>query len=276
MTMDEELAALADGTLAPERRDAVLLRVEADPELAAALAGQRAALAAIRGAAQEPAPDALRSAVQAMAAQAAAPGARQRNAQAPTFGRQRRFGAAARRALRRRATAARRVPSRRPLALATAAALAAAIVVLIGGGDPAGPSVAEAARAALAPARGSAPAVRPGDQTLTASVEGVAYPYWADSAGWRAVGARRDVLRGRTIRTVFYASGSRRIGYAIAAGPPLAAGGGRTVARGGVRMRVLRSGDTAIVTWLRAGHTCILAARGVDPEVLVRLAARQA
>jgi hypothetical protein len=256
MKMDEELAALADGTLAPERHAAVLRRVAADPQLTAALAGQRAALAAIRGAAQEPAPDALRSAVQAMTAQA--------QAQARASGGRRRFGGTAR--------------SARPLVLAaaTATALVAVVVVLFGSGDSAGPSVAEAARAALAPARASAPAVRPGASTLTASIDGVSYPYWADSTGWRAVGARRDVLHGRTVSTVFYARGNRRIGYTIAAGKPLAVDGGRTVTRDGVRMRVLGSGDAAIVTWLRAGHTCILAARGVDPEVLVGLAARRA
>ena len=162
------------------------------------------------------------------------------------------------------------------LAAATATALVAVVAVLFGSGDATGPSVAEAARVALAPARGSAPAVRPGASTLTASIDGVSYPYWADSTGWRAVGARRDVLHGRTIRTVFYARGSRRIGYTIAAGTPLAVDGGRSVTRDGVRMRVLRSGDAAIVTWLRSGHTCILAARGVDPEVLVGLAARRA
>jgi anti-sigma factor RsiW len=68
--MDEELAALADGTLAPDRRAAVLRRVDADPEFADALADQRAPLAAIRGTANEPASDALRAKVQTMAATA--------------------------------------------------------------------------------------------------------------------------------------------------------------------------------------------------------------
>jgi hypothetical protein len=35
---------------------------------------------------------------------------------------------------------------------------------------------------------------------------------------------------------------------------------------------VLRSGAATIVTWLRDGHTCVLAARGVDASVLLRLA----
>jgi anti-sigma factor RsiW len=70
MTMHEELAALADGTLAPDRRDAVLSWIEADPELAKALASQHAALTVIRGTANEPASDALRATVQAIAATA--------------------------------------------------------------------------------------------------------------------------------------------------------------------------------------------------------------
>lgn len=236
MTMDEELAALADGTLAPARRDAVTRRVNGDPELAAAVARQRAALAAIGETAQEPASDALRASVSAMAS---------------------------------RATVARRRRVSRPLALAGAFAAVLAVVAffaVVGGGPP-GPTVAEAARAALAPAT-----QRSGDGT-TARVDGIAFPYWADSTGWRATGERRDVLHGRTIHTVFYASTSHRIGYAIAAGAPLQAEGGRIVTRKGVRMRVLRDGDATIVTWMRAGHTCILVARHLDPEVLLELAA---
>ena len=39
-----------------------------------------------------------------------------------------------------------------------------------------------------------------------------------------------------------------------------------------MRYRVLHTGGTTVVTWLRDGHTCILAARGVDASVLVDLA----
>jgi Anti-sigma-K factor rskA len=56
-----ELAALADGTLAPARRAALEARVRADPELADRLAEQRRAVALARGAAAEvEAPLALR------------------------------------------------------------------------------------------------------------------------------------------------------------------------------------------------------------------------
>jgi hypothetical protein len=258
-TMDDatkqDLAALADGTLAPAGREELLRRAESSPELAGALADQRRALAAI-SAADAPASAALHASVAAMVAAAeAASDAPRRRLRAP------------------------RLPRRR-LALplgAGAVAVAAAAVLLLTGGAPAGPSVAEAAQAALAPASAPAPAARPGAGTLSASVDGVAYPYWADSTGWRAVGARSDVKDGRTVRTVAYENaGGRRIGYAIAEGGALRVDGGSVVVRDGVRMRVLHSGGAAIVTWLRGGHTCILAARGVSPDVLVRLAAWQA
>ena len=62
-----ELAALADGSLAPERRAAVEARVAASPELAALLAEQQRAVAYARSAAADvDAPDALRARVDAL------------------------------------------------------------------------------------------------------------------------------------------------------------------------------------------------------------------
>jgi hypothetical protein len=60
-----ELAALADGTLAPERRTALEARVAASPELTDRLAEQQRAVALMRGAADEvEAPAALRARVE--------------------------------------------------------------------------------------------------------------------------------------------------------------------------------------------------------------------
>jgi hypothetical protein len=238
--MDEatqrDLAALADGSLEPAARDALLHRAAESPELADALARQRRAVAAVRLAAAEPAPDALRAQVEAMVA--------------------------ARSTRRHR-------PRRRVLAFGTSVAALAAAAVLVFAGGSTSPSVAEAAQVALAPARAPAPAARAATNTLDASVDGVAYPYWAGTTGWRATGSRSDTLHGRAVRTVFYENAKgQRLGYAIAAGPPLPTAGGTAHAA----YRVLRSGGAAIVTWLRDGHTCILAARGVDASVLLRLA----
>jgi hypothetical protein len=252
--MDEatqrELAALADGSLQPAAREALLRRAETSPELAEALARQRHAVTAIRAAAP-PAPDALRARVAAMVAAADGPGG------TATEG-------------HRRA----RLLRPRTFALgSTVAALAAAAVILFAGGAQ-GPSVADAAQVALAPARSPAPAAQPAAGTLAASVDGVAYPYWADTTGWRATGSRSDAVDGRSVHTVFYADAKgRRIGYTIASGSPLPAKGGTTVEQDGAAYRVIRSGGATIVTWLRDGHTCILAARGVQANVLVGLAA---
>jgi hypothetical protein len=50
--------------------------------------------------------------------------------------------------------------------------------------------------------------------------------------------------------------------------------GASTVERRGVRLRVIKSGGATIVTWLRSGHTCILAARGESAGALIALATR--
>jgi anti-sigma factor RsiW len=245
----QDLAALADGTLEPEAREALQRRVDESPELADALARQQDALTAIRATEEEPAPYALRAMVEAMAARAAA---------------ETRHDRPAARAPRRRL-----IPRPRALAFGgSAVALAAAAVVLFSGGAS-GPSVAEAAQVALAPPRSPAPAAQPDERWLAASVDGVAYPYWADANGWRAVGSRTDAVEGRAVRTVFYDDAQgRRIGYAIAAGGPLSVAHGTSVGR----FTVVRTNGAAVVTWLRDGHTCILAARGVDASVLMKLA----
>jgi hypothetical protein len=227
-----DLAALADGSIPAERRDALLAR----PDMAA----QREALAAIRATEVVRAPDRLRAAVAAI--ETAGSGAAS-------------FTGPARAPRRRRW----RLPA---LAGAVAAAAVAAVLVL-GGSEP---TVAQAARLALAPATRPAPAAHGG--VLDASVGGVAYPYFGGTE-WDAAGARADRLDGRRLMTVVYTNRhGQRVSYAIADGPALAVNGG-TVVDG---KRVLHDGPTTIVTWLRKGHTCILAARGVDARQLVELA----
>ena len=55
-----ELAALADGTLPPERRGPLEARIADSPEVRELLDRQRRALAATRDMASEPAPDSVR------------------------------------------------------------------------------------------------------------------------------------------------------------------------------------------------------------------------
>ncbi|HEU4703078.1 MAG TPA: hypothetical protein VFS37_11410 [Conexibacter sp.] len=161
--------------------------------------------------------------------------------------------------------------------LAAAGALAAVLAVLglfadrILVDEPAGPGVRAVAPVALRAPTAPAPAARPGGELLAAKAGPIAFPTWT-RAGWRAVGARSDTVRGHDVRTVFYVDGSgRRIGYAIA-DAPLPVSGGEAVTRRGAQLRVLARGATAIVTWRRAGRTCILAGRGVPVERLLALA----
>lgn len=157
------------------------------------------------------------------------------------------------------------------VAAGAAAALIVALVLALGGGGGAAPGVRELAAVALRPALAPAPAARPGGELLNAHAGPIAFPTWR-RAGWHAVGARDDTLGGATVRTVFYADAAgRRVGYAIADGV-LPVSGGQLVTPGGAQLRVLARGATAVVTWRRDGRTCVLAARGVPAERLLRLA----
>jgi hypothetical protein len=169
------------------------------------------------------------------------------------------------------------MPARR-LAVAGATALAtvgAVLAVTLPGG---GSSHALSAQSAAALALGSATLPAPGESAnnrseLTASVGGVAFPYWGERFGWRDNGARSDTLGGRTVTTVFYANPSgQRIGYAIVAGPAPASGGGTVVERWGVSYRLSAQEGANVIVWRRGGHLCVMAGRGISPRTLLSLA----
>jgi anti-sigma factor RsiW len=116
---ERDLAALADGSLSPARREGVERAVAASPELEAAVHDQRLALAAVRDAATPSAPAALRA------------------------------------RLERTRPSARPARRARALAIAGGAATAAALVITLGGSPGGPPTVTGAAllstRAAVAP-----------------------------------------------------------------------------------------------------------------------------
>jgi anti-sigma factor RsiW len=236
-----ELTRLADGTLPADRRADLLAQIERSPELTASLAEQKRAVAMLRGL-DEPAPASLRARVDELSG----------------------------------ASATRRAPRwRRALVLPGATAIAAvvaAVVILIGGGTSA-PTVPAAARFAVASATLPAPAAnpnQPGELTLRGA--GIPFPAW-DRRGWTTAGARADTVGGRRVTTVFYKSPSgRRIGYAITSGAPLSGGHGETAKRYGVTFTMQPSGDAKLITWVRNGHTCIIASRNVSYGTLLALA----
>ena len=163
--------------------------------------------------------------------------------------------------------------------LAGAVAFAALAVVLLAaflGGVGGGGSSEQVLRAdvalTLARATAAAPSERPGG-ALAASVDGLSFPYWETSFGWRSTGSRADRLNGHPVTTVFYADGSgRRIGYAILGGPPPSLSGGSVSWRNGTAYRLLSLQGARAVAWVRDGRLCVIAGRNVGYATLLRLA----
>ena len=182
-----------------------------------------------------------------------------------------------------------RAPARRRIGWATptgrfsiavaGAALAAAIAIVLavtlpGGGNSSTLTPRAAATLALAPATSPAPSESASNHSeLTASVGGVAFPYWKERFGWRGSGARNDTVGGRKVTTIFYSNPSgRRVGYAIVAGPAPASGGGALVRRWGVSYRISSQDGANVIVWRRGGRLCVMAGRGVSPHTLLSLA----
>ncbi len=244
------LARLADGSLPADERERLGERIDRSPRLRAQLDEQQRALTLLR-AFDAPAPASLRASIEAEIG-------------APAIGRSRRAAG------RHRRGPALVIPALTALAVAVAAVLVALR------GATGTPTVPQAARLALAAATMPAPAVDASDPSrLRLSAAGIPFPNWASAGGWKAVGARSDVLDGRRVQTVFYADrAGTRVGYAIVSGAALAVpGGGRTVTLyGGAGLTLGRVGGARLITWRRDGHTCVIAGRTISDATLVTLA----
>jgi len=158
-----------------------------------------------------------------------------------------------------------------------ALAVAAAVLILLisaAGTDTQRLSVGRATALTQLPASMGAPGESASASgSLDASVEGVSFPYWEHSLGWRSSGARVDSVGGRTVHTVFYTDArGRRIGYAIASGLAPGVSGGQLVVRGHSSYRLLSVGAVNAVVWERGGRLCVLASREVSPRALLELA----
>ena len=176
----------------------------------------------------------------------------------------------------RRVTRRRRRIALTAACATTAAALVLALVIALpGGGEKA--SVADAAAAGARPA--TAPAPRPSssnEYVLDRAIERVPFPNWRER-GWRAVGARDDVIDGRRAETVFYQRRGRRLAYTIVSGsplPPPSAGARSLHAR--VELTRLAVDGRLVVTWRRRGQTCVLSGAGVARQELLSLASWKA
>jgi hypothetical protein len=161
--------------------------------------------------------------------------------------------------------------------LVSSAALVLVIVVLLlPGGAPGGPSVSEAATIAVRGPTGPGPGPDPHAPLarLDQSVGRVYFPNWGyQGLGWAAVGQRSDQVRGRRMLTVYYQGYSTQIAYTIVSGPGLPVPSGTVVRKGAERLRTLSVNGRLVVTWRRAGHTCVLSGMGVTADQLEQLAA---
>ncbi len=164
--------------------------------------------------------------------------------------------------------------------LASAPALAAVVVAAVlvlslsGRSGTSSLTLARTVALTLRPATMPAPAEDPRDGTaLMASVDGVSFPYWARSFGFRATGMRVDRMGKRSVTTVFYADRKNRIGYAIVGGTPApTVSGGVVVRREGTPYWLTSEDGAKVVTWLRAGRLCVVAGHGVSAATLLSLA----
>jgi hypothetical protein len=167
-------------------------------------------------------------------------------------------------------------PSWRPaVALGGVAAICAAVVIgIVGlGGGSAGPTIPAAAGLAFAPSTGPAPAARTAT-LLGVSYGGVTYPNYARFSV-PPTGTRTDRIGGRPALTVFYRlPNGTRLSYTVFSGKavPLPRDA-RTVTYEGVPLKEFStSSGLSVVTLVRFGRTCVLAAR-VKPDVVLGLAA---
>ena len=161
------------------------------------------------------------------------------------------------------------------VAVAGLAAVCAAVVigiVAVGGGSS-GPSIPAAAALAFAPSTGPAPAAR-STKLLDASYGGVTYPNYAKFSV-PPTGERTDRVGGRPALTVFYRLPSgTRLSYTVFSGTavPLPHDA-RAVRFDGVPLHVFTtSSGLSVVTLVRHGRTCVLAAR-TGPDAVLSLAA---
>jgi hypothetical protein len=236
-----DLSALADGSLDPSRRRAVEQWIAGSPHLRTLYERERTAVEVLQHAATERAPARLRMDVGSQRVS--------------------------------RAARARWKPGYGALAGALAAA-ALALALLLPGGTPGSPSVSQAAQLALRGPSGPGPAVDPSDprMVLAQRIQGLYFPNWSPTLGWQPVGVRSDRLGGRPAVTVYYQRGAMSVAYTILGTPALARPSVPLTHLGGFALQTLNLRGRTVVTWRRAGHTCVISASGVPTRVLEKLA----
>jgi hypothetical protein len=175
-------------------------------------------------------------------------------------------------------------PRRRPgaswnSALAAAASVVAIILVVglqLFKAHPSSrpPTVRELALLAFRGPTDPAPPANPDDRALLkARLGGVTFPDYARRFNVRATGQRNDRVGGRNVRTVYYSLlGGTTMSYSVVSGRELTAPvTGFQVMVNSAPLHVYRERGLQIVTLVRHGRTCVLAATAAE-STLVTLA----
>lgn len=160
------------------------------------------------------------------------------------------------------------------LAGAVAAGAIAAIVVAATLGGSSHPTVTAAARLAYSPSTGPAPAMS-SRRFIAMTYSGITFPNYDHRFGAVPSGQRTDRIGGRPALTVYYRlSDGTRLSYTVFSGspvpPPAAA---RWVVYDGARLRTYSQSGLSVVTLVRDGRTCVLAAPSARDTVLALAAA---
>jgi hypothetical protein len=157
---------------------------------------------------------------------------------------------------------------------ATALAVVIVALVVVFGSGSSAPSLHQTAQLALSSATAPPPTRDPArPDLLSAGVDGIPFPRYVSNASWRATGSRTQVVHQRKIVTVYYrAPDGTRVGYSIVPGHYLSPQTNSSIVRDGVRFWFGRVGSSRYVTWVRGGHTCVIAGTTVSNSTLLRLA----
>ncbi len=264
----QAITRLVDGTLSDAERGEVEAWANASPDLVRQVAAQRHVASQLASGGPR-VPDRLLDGVEN---RARAAGYRDRSSHAPGVlgsprpSRSDRSGQAP----DRRSRASNRLAWRPAAALCAVAALAAVIVITTStGGSSASPSITSAAQLAFVPAAQAAPSAS-NDTYLDVSYEGVTFPNYA-KLNAVPTGELVNRVGGRPALTVFYhLPDGARLSYTVFSGSPVGLpAAARLVRFEGVPLHVYRTSDgLSVVTLVRHGRTCVLAASTSEDAVL--------
>jgi hypothetical protein len=167
--------------------------------------------------------------------------------------------------------------TRRPaVAGAALAAVCAVIAIVVVGVLPgSSPSIPAAAQLAFAPSTGAAPGIK-SPTLLNVTYAGITFPNYGPQFAVYATGQRTDRIGGRPALTVFYRlPNGHRLSYTVFSGAPVRRPrAARPVVFQGVPLHTFTtSSGLAVVTLVRFGRTCVLAAPTPRDLVLALAAA---